>query len=442
MGAIYSFYKVGVNRTSILIILVFWEGFFDYLGSISGIEILNIYKVVLIIYLVFLLFKKNVHLVRSKADLVVNVFFLLFSASFWTTYYYYGGEIFTILSQYFYKFSFLWMAYHYFKDTSYNVSKMEYVKKVLLVVISVQIAVAIFKIILMGFEFEGLVGTMSYGGGGPAVVVPIGALIFFWLVRNGRFNTKDWVFVLLILIIAIASGKRQPVVIYPAILFSLFVFVSQKVRISTIFKYFFVSILIFYASVRMTSTLTPDKQIGGEFNLSHVSNYVMNYYFGTTDSSEIFDDDYKTSGRGGALILYVRPDLLTLSNSNEILFGKGIYEVAIKKYGRFTSTGISDYGVQHEGLMGEAAAIIYTLGYVGVILMILLVVTIIFSSKNKRLAWLLFIYYAWDFMLYYNQMFFFHSSSLIVLSIIFYSNIQEKNIVFESKFRRQVEKKP
>ena len=55
--------------------------------------------------------------------------------------------------------------------------------------LSVQISISTFKIFLEGFEFEyeGLVGSMSYGGGGPAVVIPIIALIFYWVIKNGSF---------------------------------------------------------------------------------------------------------------------------------------------------------------------------------------------------------------------------------------------------------------
>ena len=426
LGMLYTFYKVRISHTSILMVLVFWEGLFDYLGSISGMGVLSFYKVVVVIYPVFLLWKKNVSFIKNKADIMVNIAFLLFSVSYWVTYYFYGGEVFTILSQYLYKFSFLWIAYHYFKDISYNAPRKEYVKKVLLVILSVQIAVAVFKIILMRFEFEGLVGTMSYGGGGPAVVIPIVALIFFWLIRDGRFNKKDWIFVALILIIAIASGKRQPILIYPAVLFVLFVFVSQKIRFSAILKYLLVATAVFYVGVKMTPTLTPEKKVGGEFSLSHVNGYVMNYYFGTTELSEILNNDSTGSGRGYGLILYTNPQMLTLYSDKEILFGKGIYEVAIKKHGRFTSGERADYGIQHEGLLGEAGALLYTLGYMGTISMLILVVTIIFSLRNKKLAWLVFLYYLWDLMFYYNQVFFFNSSALIALVIIFYSNSQEK----------------
>lgn len=423
LGMLYTFYKVGITRTSILFVLVFWEGLFDYIDTIIIPGLLNAYKIGVIIYAVSLLLRNKIHLNKNKNDLRVNLTFLLFTASYCITYYFYGGELITILSQYLYKYTFFWIAYHYLKDITYKIPKREYIKNVLLNILYVQIAVSAFKILLMGFKFEGLVGTMSFGGGGPAVVIPIMAMIFYWLIRNGRFRKKDWIMTVLILIIAVASGKRQPIIIFPAILFVLFIFVSRSVRLVGLFKYLLIALVVFYVGVRMTPTITPEKKVGGSFDISFVSNYIKSYYFGK-DQARSFDS--KGIGRGAGLFLYFKPERLTLESNKEILFGKGVYEVAISKYGRFTAGGRSDYGIKHEGLIGEAGALIYTLGYMGLLLMLVFVTAIIFSMKNKKLAWIIFFYFLWDILLYYNQMIFFNSSGLIVLFIIFYSNGQEK----------------
>ncbi|MCK5451519.1 MAG: hypothetical protein KAI70_07125 [Candidatus Omnitrophica bacterium] len=423
-----------------MMVFVFWEGFFDYLGDfgIPGMpRILNVYKIAIVVYAVSLTWNKIFRFAKNKTDWAVDVTFLLFSASFWTTYYFYGGAILTILSQYLYKYGFVWIAYHYFKDITYNMPKREYVKNVLLTILFVQIAISVFKIILIGFQSEGLVGSMSFGGGGPAVVIPIVALIFYWLIRNGRFTKVDWIVTALIMTIAIASGKRQPIVIYPAVLLTLFVFVYQSVRPSVLLKYLLIAFVIFYIGVRMTSTFTPEKVVGGSFEISYVRDYVMNYYFGTKRISAIFEDDYQSCGRGAGIVFYFKPQRLTLNSDKELLFGKGRYEVAINKYGRFTKPGLSDYGVQHEGLMGEAGSLLYSFGYVGTIFMLLMAVTIIFSIKNKRLAWLVFLYFLWDFMFYYNQVIFFNSSALIVLIIIFYANSHGKEKMTYLKRRLQ-----
>ena len=419
-------------------VFVFWEGFFDYLGDFGMLRILNVYKIAIVVYAVSLTWKKIFRFAKNKTDWAVDITFLLFSASFWTTYFFYGGGILTILSQYLYKYGFVWIAYHYFKDITHNMPKREYVKNMLLTILFVQIAISVFKIILIGFQSEGLVGSMSFGGGGPAVVIPIVALIFYWLIRNGRFTKVDWIVTALILTIAIASGKRQPVVIYPAVLLTLFVFVSQSVRPSVLLKYLLIAFVIFYIGVRMTSTFTPEKKIGGSFDIEYVRDYVMKYYFNTTRIGTIFNDDYQSFGRGASIVLYFKPQMLTLSSDKELLFGKGLYEVVMCKYGRFTAPGRSDYGVQHDGLMGEAGTLLYSLGYVGTIFMLLMAVTIIFSIKNKRLAWLVFLYFLWDVMFYYNQVLFFNSSALIVLTIIFYGNSHGKEKTVYLKRRIQI----
>ena len=424
LGMLYTFNKVGITSVSILFVLVFWEGLIDYLDTIYFDFLLSTYKIGIVAYAVLLVWKKR-NRFKNKADLAINLSFFLFTASFWITYSLYGGELLTILSQYLYKYAFIWIVYHYLKDIIYNIPKREYVKKVLMTILYVQIAIALIKIFLIGFRIEGLVGTMSYGGGGPAVVIPIVALIFYWLIQNGKFSKKDWIFTGLILIIAIASGKRQPIVIFPTILFFLFVFVNKTIKIVKLLQYTLVALVVFYIGVRLTPTFTPEKEVGGSFDLTFVSNYIEKYYFGSDQDRSFSEKGRIGVGRGAGVFLYFNPEMLTLISNKELLFGKGIYEVAIGKYGRFTAGGRSNYGINHEGLIGEGGALIYTIGYVGSILLVVFVLSIIFSMKNKKLAWIIFFNFLWDIFLYYNQMIFFNSSGLIVLVIIFYSNSME-----------------
>jgi len=107
------------------------------------------------------------------------------------------------------------LAFLYFYAYIKDQSRLNYFKKVLLTVISLQIFLSIVKILIFGLGVEPVVGSMSARGAGNAVVIPISALIFYWLIKNGHFSYKDWIYSLLIFIIAIASGKRQPVIFYP-----------------------------------------------------------------------------------------------------------------------------------------------------------------------------------------------------------------------------------
>jgi len=426
LGMLYTFKKVGITKVSILMILVFWEGLFDYINSILGMGIFNFYQIGVVSYGIYLLLSKRNSFVSNKNELAFNITFLLFSISFWISYYINRGELFTIFSQYLFKFSFLWISYHCLKDIVFNKPKREYVKKVLLTLILVQIAIAIIKIIIMGFEFEGLVGTLSYGGGGPAVVIPIGALIFYWVTKNGNFTKKDWIFIGSILIIAIASSKRQPILFFPIILFSLFVFVSKSTSVISLLKYLPLALIVFYIGVRTNSLFTPEGKVGGSFDISYVSEQISKYYFGDNNAAEVLSGNVQGVGRGAGLILYSHPERLTLLSLTEVLFGKGLYDVVTKKYGRLTAGSTrSEYGIQHEGLIGEAAALLYSIGYLGTIFMLLMVAALVFSIKNKRLAWIIFLYFIWDIFFYYNQLLFFNSSGLIILIIVFCYNGRE-----------------
>lgn len=434
IGMLYTFKKVGITKVSILMILIFWEGLFDYIDSILEMGIFNMYQIILVSYGIYLLLIKRNSYVSTKNESVINITFLLFSISFWISYYFNGGELFTILSQYLFKFSLVWITYHCLKDIVFNKPKREYVKKVLLIIILVQIAIAIIKIIIMGFEFEGLVGTVSYGGGGPAVVIPIGALIFYWVIKNGNFTKKDWIFIGSILIIAIASSKRQPILFFPIILFSLFVFVSKSKSFISSLKYLPLVLIVFYVGIRTNSLFTPEGKVGGSFDISYVSEQISKYYFGDNNAADVLSGKVEGFGRGAGLILYSNPQRLTLLSQTEVLFGKGLYDVVTKKYGRLTAGSTrSEYGIQHEGLIGEAAALLYSIGYLGTIFMILLATAIIFSIKNKRLAWLLYLYFLWDILFYYNQFIFFNSSGMIILIIIFYYNGQENEKMLNLK---------
>ena len=84
---VYTFSKVGINRMSILMVLVFWEGLFDYLG------VLSIYKIGIVVYALALLGGNNIRLLKNKNDFAVNLTFILFTFAFWISYYIYGGSI-------------------------------------------------------------------------------------------------------------------------------------------------------------------------------------------------------------------------------------------------------------------------------------------------------------------------------------------------------------
>lgn len=433
---IFAFIRVGITKTSLFIILVFWGGLFQYVGYLTNSDFYNYYKIAIVVYLLALVFQKDyISLSLTKKNQNIIIAYLIFTISFLISYFLRGGGIITILSQFFYKFSFVFFAFMYFYAYIKDKSRLEYIKKVLLTVISLQIFLSVVKILIFGLGVEPVVGSMSARGAGNAVVLPISALVFYWLIKNGHFSYKDWIYSLLIFIIAIASGKRQPVIFYPIFIFLLFYYLkSSKFKFANIFIYVPLVLVIFYLGVRLVPSLTPENKVWGSFDMKYVTSYSMKYYFGTDNLNYLLSGNYDYSfGRGSGFIYYFHPDKLNLDTPDKIMFGNGLYDVASMEHGRFTATGIADYGIEHQGLIGEAGAILYSLGYLGIISLIILSYFILKSCNNKKLFIILFIYYLWDALFYYNQFVFGAQSAIVILFIVFYSRYEyrDKNIIIE-----------
>jgi len=351
LSALYVFHKSGVNRLSILIVLIFWEGLFDYFG------VLNYYKILIVIY-ALLLFSQKILKKYTVNERYINIFFLLFSVSFWLSYFIHGGELITILSQYGFKYGMAFLLYHGLKDIIVNDTIRKYLKILLLNILTIQVVLSVFKIIIIGYPVEYHVGSMVHGSGGIAVVMPILGLIFYWVIKNGKFTSKDWIFACSFMLIAIASGKRSPVFLFPLILLLLFFNGHIRYRLSRIFKYAPVLIpvvlILFYTGLRLVPSLNPKGKVWGSFDLKYAVDYSLIYTFGTT---ELNDTSQMISGRGGSLFLLFSPERISLNNPTKVFFGKGLYEVAVAVHNRFL--GGKAYGINYIGLMGEPIRIVY-----------------------------------------------------------------------------------
>lgn len=423
---LYVLYKAGLNKTGFLIILTFWSGLFQYLGEIAGAGIYHTYKIGLVV-VAFSLSWRRILKITSNYDIKINVVFTLFSISFWVSYFIYHGDLLTILSQYLFKYGFIFLLYHYFKDIEYDKKKQSYTANLILLVLFIQVGLSIVKVLLIGVKtdiqiYEPVVGSMSSGGAGLAVVLPILALVFYWVWKEGSFKRKDWYIVMSFLIISFASAKRQPIVFFPLILYMLISLTRRKFKIFNLLKYTPLVIVLFITGVKLNPSFNPENRIWGSFDWDFLSRYMSEYYFGTSDINSVLSGNIDTGmGRGAGLVYYFYPNKMTLISTKEILFGKGLYETATGAKGRFTGL-YSDYGLTHQGLMGNAGLLLYSIGYLGTILMVILAVTIIRKMKDKRIASIILFYFFWDFLFYYNQVLFSNQGAVIVFFIIFYSN--------------------
>jgi len=83
---IFAFVKVGINKTSLFIILVFWEGLFQYLGFITNSDF--IITIRLLLYYIYLhLFFKRLHFNFIKINKNIIIAYLIFVIIFWISYF-------------------------------------------------------------------------------------------------------------------------------------------------------------------------------------------------------------------------------------------------------------------------------------------------------------------------------------------------------------------
>lgn len=437
ISLIYMLYKAGNNKLGWFIVLVFWGGLFDYISEeIIGSFVLLFYKLIIIGYSMYLV-SNRIPLKYLKRELSLILFFVLFTIFYWVSHSINEGEILYDIYLYIYMFSFPLIFYFIIRGLKKKPVKLHYLKKLLLRILYIQVFLSVIKIIIYfpyyGSPPEFNVGSISYGGATSAVLVPILALILFWYDRKGKFSKIDWLIAFSFLIIALASSKRAPVFLYPALLLALFAYVKWALHLGRVLIYTFIIFIIMYLGIIAVPTLNPEKEVGGSFDVNHVTNYVLDYNFGTTELSEIyrmFRQSKMSSGRAGGLTLLFDPSRLNLNTSSELLFGKGVTET-FRAYGSERFTGhLSDFGVQHVGLQGAANQVLYAMGYPALILMILFAFLIVRTINDKKIRVILFSFFLWDLFLYKNNVLFDPPQAIIIIFILFYANFIEEKSTF------------
>ncbi len=417
----YFLSKAGLNKLSLFVALIFWEGIFRFFNP----AIFNVYKILMVVY-AFNFYMKNKSKSYGKYDYYINVSFFIFSISFFTTYFFTGGRLITILSQYFFKYGLVFFIYHGFKEIYYNNSKKNYVKNMLLLIIYIQVFLSVVKVMIYPFPYEKIVGSIAASGGGLAVIFPVVSLFFYWMIKDKKLKNKDWMIIISFFLIAIASGKRAPVIFFPIYVFFIVNYTKQKqIKILNMVKYLPLVIFLFYMGTRLLPSLNPERKVWGRFSLEYVIDYALKYKFGVTDVNEIFSDDYETTGEGGSLFLIFQPEKLYLYSLTDKLFGNGLYDLIYKHQNR--NLGEGDLKFQHIGRLSNINIQIWALGYSGLLSMSLFALIFIFAIRDKQLRFLVLSIFLYDFLLYANQVIFSNQSAVMVTFICLYANAKIKD---------------
>ncbi len=415
LGAFHFVYKFGLNRISLFVLLIFWEGIFGFLAK-NGFFNYDLYKIAVLSYAI-IMYGPNIFEKKNKTDVYINIAFLLFSIFYWTTYFLNIQPIFTVASQFSIKYVIPFLFYHAIKDMVFSSKKTNYLLRLFLYIIYLQVAFSVLKVFIFGVLTESIVGSIQGAGGGTAVVLPVLSYFLFYLFKNGRFDLKDWLIITSFMIVAVASNKRAPVFIFPLFIFFTLTYVQKSIRAFTLLKYIPVVFILFYFGVKTNPSLNPEKSTWGSFNLRYAIDYALYYNFQTDN---LLNDEL--GGRGGGLVLIFNPESLNLKSIDNVLFGHGVADVVTRKYGKFV--GGSEYGLIHEGAIGVGAGIrkIYMLGYVGLISYLLLVFSYLRIIKNKKFVLAFLGLFFYDFFLYGDILFTHNSLAALAIFICLFSS--------------------
>jgi hypothetical protein len=402
--------KYGRNEYFIFVFIVFWNGLFYFIYP----DAYDYFKIIIFAY-GFFLFGKYIFQNNDKIDRAINYLFFVFTIAFWISYSITPFGIISALSQYFLKYLLPVAIYHWFKKVYYNSKVDKIYSKWIIYIIIIQVILSFIKLVTLGLK-EGTVGSVEPASGQLGVVLPLISLIFYWAYKKGHFKRSDWLIVFSFLLIALASGKRTPVFLYPVFLFLLFAWVPANKRLMVnAVKILPLIVLLFYIGLRFIPTLNPENKVWGSFNPEYAYEYALRYQLGLVDGERRTDliDSYGAS----AIAVFQKETYQNLKLEN-VLFGEGIYYFRILEEETFNETYASTIGVTAHGNLSAAFKDLMALGIIGFTSFFLINLMIINQTKG-RLKWVLFFFYVYIYFFYTSNIFTQLPILLLILPVIF-----------------------
>ena len=275
--------------------------------------------------------------------------------------------------------------------------------------VGLQILFSLFKMILIGGFLEGWVGSLSgVNGGGMGTTLPLLGLILFALKTDLKINSlQDFVFLIGLLLIGFATGKRAVWILFPALFFLLGIYAYRRNIANKIFIITLAVPLMLYAGLRLSPTLNPEKEVGGSFDPEFALNYGLKYTAGIDNKHE---DVQSGVGRLGA-VNWMWQRLEKMDKST--LFGSGLEYMIYADHEDYSNQSYYQ-GIRSRGSITGIVNTFMTIGLIGVILYILFVLALLLQNRS-RIGRILMIVALFDYV-FYNAMIL-TSSSLLTLTL-------------------------
>lgn len=329
--------------------------------------------------------------------------------------------VFSQYSKYFVPFVCLLLFIYYArKDIIY----LRYINHLIGALLLIQVGMSIYKFILIGHHWEGMVGTFgSVRGGGSGTGFPLVALC--WVAINSNMDIrklKSWLFIASLLLLGIAAGKRAVILLFPILFMVLSVYVCRKRFSNRVWMIVAAAPLLFYFGVRLTPTFNPENKVWGSFDLEYMMNYTENYAMGEVEDGE--EREHYTGRVGSALTFW---NIFTdVDNySVQTWLGGGVERAytssedreAYDQYGK-------EFGLNHRGDVTGILMLYLAIGVLGVLMFIVYYWFLFRMVRYKRLKLVLFALVMFDFIFYNSTMIREPFVSLLMMFVIVYSLVQ------------------
>lgn len=416
----------GVSNINLLVITLFFGGVFTDLWGANG---RNTFQIITLLW--------AASYIRSAS---VNFFYNKHPLFFWAFIFYCGYflilsiiihrddalMVFSQLSKIVTPFLiFITITY----DSCNEEDKINYYHDLFGEILLIIIISSIAKLIIMGEPVEGWIGGVTgRGGGGAGTSLPLLGLIWLAL-QTGMKNLslKSILFIIGLLTIGFAAGKRAIWLEFPILYFALSGFVYGRNYLNAIVSILVLVPIIFYFGLRLSPTLNPENKIWGSFDPEYAFNYSLKYSSGIDRTSKTLDDEDFESGEGrlGSLIwlkehIAKNDEMTWLGLGNEYFVYADIKDYSNKNY----YMGITYRG----GITGVVRWFMIT-GLVGMVLYLILIFHACYR-KGSRLSVILLSTVFFDFIFYNGQSV---NNTCLFLLVLFMAFCCEWQIVIEKK---------
>lgn len=397
VSLIYLLRKYRSEKIILFIVFLFWSGLFADMGK----TIQNVFKIATLGYAILLL-----HSTYRESSVVHGYKRILICLSLYIIYVFTTGFVIhndgillmmSQLSKYIIPICLIPFFFNIVEDKESHIELNNVFGEILFI----QIVLNIWKLIVIGHWYEGLVGSITgVSGGAVGTTLPLVGLCWICSHMSLSLNKRSIFYIAGLLFIGFMAGKRAVWLQFPILFVILSVFIERKNLRNKLIPIILLSPLLLYFGLRLSPTLNPENKVWGSFNPEYTLNYIMEYSGGT----EKYDDNIVAGqGRLGANLLIYDMIFSSENESTWLLSGLGTKYIMAADSENYRD---SNYymGVSNRGALTGFAKTFLAYGIVGLLLFVIFLISVIMIIPDLRIRIIMGGMLLFDFFFYNSTM--------------------------------------